>query len=305
MLLERLSRQSGLSKSQLLRFARQASKYYKVYTIRKRNGGERTIAHPTPELKATQRWLIKSIFNHFPVHASACAYERGSSIRKHAEFHLHTAFTLHVDFENFFERFRSEHIDSFLTSHAIGLRLELSPEDREFVTGIVTRYGRMTIGAPSSPRISNVLMYDFDAALSAWSAEEVCVYTRYADDIYISTTKPFVLAAGEQKIKDVSNSFSYASLKINDPKTAYLSKRSRRNITGLNITPQGQLSIGRARKRFIKSMVHRYIRDNLGPDEVQELKGLLAFASDVEPSFVSSLMQKFSPEAVERILRSS
>lgn len=284
-----------------MRFAQNASKYYKLYSIKKRGGGDRLIAHPTPELKATQRWVVKHVFSEFSVHESAFAYQPGSNIRKHAHQHLGTLFTLHVDFKNFFDNISSDHILKFLNSNHEFLSLSLSGEDTEFVARIATRYGRMTIGAPSSPRISNVLMHDFDCILSQWAQSRSQIYTRYADDIYVSTRKPNVLYSAKEKIFVVAKSYKYADLTINEAKTALLSRRYRRSVTGLNITPDGKISIGRAKKRFIRSMLYKYFKNELSQSEIEYLKGMLAFVQDVEPSFIISLENKYSRNLLHRI----
>ena len=41
---------------------------------------------------------------------------------------------------------------------------------------------RLAIGAPSSPRLSNILMLEFDTKISGMVAKEKVTYTRYADD---------------------------------------------------------------------------------------------------------------------------
>jgi RNA-directed DNA polymerase len=54
--------------------------------------------------------------------------------------------------------------------------------------------GKLVIGAPTSPVLSNALMYDFDQKWSQICTDYQVTYTRYADDIYMSTKLRDVLS---------------------------------------------------------------------------------------------------------------
>lgn len=297
MLREILAEKSGMSPTRIEKLQLNASRMYKTYSIPKRDGSDRIISQPTPELKAIQRWLARGIFQQLPVSAFATAYKAGASIRKNAEAHVNSAFTIHLDFKDFFPSFSRENIRNFLSETT-----KLSHDDISFCSDIVTKNGHLTIGAPSSPSITNALMFSFDAAVAAWCADQDLAYTRYADDINISAKSSNSLSEVEVFVRETSRSFRYASLTINDNKTTYLSRKYRRSITGLNLTPVGRISIGRDRKREIKSLAHSYTIGTLQADLVWKLGGLIAFASDVEPDFVDSLKRKHGARIIEEIL---
>lgn len=297
MLLERLSQQSGVSQPRLKFIQQKASVMYKTYPIPKRNGKDRIISQPTPELKAIQRWVVRSVLNRLPVSKYATAYQKGSSIRKNAKAHAGSSFTLHMDFSDFFPSFSSQNVSEFLSAAT-----ELTTQDIEFCTAIVSRRGALTIGAPSSPAVTNALMYSFDVEVAKWCAAQGLVYTRYADDINISSFGPGKLSDVEHFIRGVSARFTYGNLRINEEKTAHLSRKYRRSITGVNLTPEGGLSIGRARKREIKHFVHLFKSGLLAEDLRWRIGGLIAFASDVEPNFVLSLKKKYGSEVIEELL---
>lgn len=297
MLLELLAEKSGISPNRLRRLQLNASKMYKTFPIPKRDGTDRFISQPTPELKAVQRWLARTVFSRLHVSEYATAYKKGASIRANAEAHRNSFFTLHMDFKDFFPSFSSENVQKFLSD-----RTKLSEEDIAFCAAIVCRHGRITIGAPSSPPVTNALMYSFDSRVNDWCSEKGLIYTRYADDINISSCSPNVLSDAEKFLRRETEVFRYGSLVINERKTAYLSRRYRRSITGVNVTPKGTLSIGRNRKREIKSYVHQYKLGSLPAELIWRVGGLIAFAHDVEPSFVLALKRKYGSQTIEEIL---
>jgi hypothetical protein len=291
-----------LNRSQLIWFAQTAFKRYKVYTIPKRTGGTRRIEHPSRELKAVQRWINKFLFHSFSVHENATAYKKGASILKNAERHVDSSFTLRLDFEDFFPSFSKMSISLFLENQNTIRELGLSKEDIAFVCNIATRHESLTVGAPSSPVITNVMMYKFDEIISDLARQNRLSYTRYADDIFVSTKNPDSLKGIADKIANISKNYEHVSLSINHGKTAYLSRRYNRSITCLVITPDHKVSIGRARKREIKSMVHNFMNGELDGESLSRLRGLVAFAMDAELTFFQSLKNKYGEAVLERVL---
>ena len=302
MLIEELQVQSGLSRSQLQYLAATASNRYKIYTIPKRSGGRRRIAHPSRALKSVQRWINKSVITRFPVHECATAYRKGARIERNALAHARTRFTLRMDFQSFFPSFRSEGIGEFVSMVSAQMALGLSAEDVDFLCSIATRHGSLTIGAPSSPAITNAMMFDFDAEINRICGGRGLIYTRYADDVFISATRPDQLNGMYQEVKREARGFEYAKLRINSEKTAYLSRRYRRSITGLIITPDGKVSLGRSRKREIKSLVYKELNGGLEQREKDRLRGLVAFAWDCERTFFHSLQKKYGGDGIRYIL---
>ena len=305
MLIEKLQAQSGLSRSQLRQLSTTASKRYKVFTIRKRDGGAREIAQPSRALKAVQRWINKVIIYDLPVHRCATAYKRGANIRDNALRHAGTNFTLRMDFEDFFPSFSSNNVAEFFGEKNLEMGWDLSEEDLEFVVSITTRYGYLTIGAPSSPAITNAMMHEFDDRVFVLTRQKGLVYTRYADDLFISSQEPGKLTEIYKNIMLESTKFLYASLKINKSKTAYLSRRYRRTITGMVVTPQGTVSLGRERKREIKALIHKVVTGSLPKEKIGRARGLIGFSIGADPLFYQALCRKYSEETLRDILRTS
>jgi RNA-directed DNA polymerase len=90
-----------------------------------------------------------------------------------------------------------------------------------------------------------------------------------------------------------------AHLRINQRKTRHFSKKGRVAITGLIVTPDGKVSIGRKTKRRIRALVHQW--DTLEPTERSNLAGFLAYCASVEPTFLNALYQKYGKARMEEI----
>lgn len=80
--------------------------------------------------------------------------------------------------------------------------------------------------------------------------------------------------------------------RINDSKTWFKSKKSRRKITGLIITDTGRVSVGTETRKKIKHMIYnRLVNGNGSPDEIL---GYLAYLKDVEPQVYNKYIIKYS-----------
>jgi hypothetical protein len=163
----------------------------------------------------------------------------------------------------------------------------------------------LAIGAPSSPLVSNTVMYALDDKLRALavSISGDSAYTRYADDIAFSTN----LAGGCQRfyesLQRILNTEESPKLRINEDKTVFCSRGTRRVITGLFLTPGGEVSIGRKNKRYIRKLLFDLTQDALSDEERVYLSGYLAFVRDVEPDLCNRLALKYGAESVAAALR--
>lgn len=281
---------------------------YKHYQIDKRTGGKRDIYHPTPRLKAIQRWLVAEHISALPVHDSVYSYRVGRSIRDHAAQHVHSNFLLRLDFRDFFPSIAHRWILDFLVRQSESGVLDLDRDSIDAVMRVICRSSKvdqslaLSIGAPSSPAISNAILYEADAAASDLCAALGCVYSRYADDIYISSRERDVINHAEQQVR-AAFLMHAPRLRFNEKKTLNVSKKARRIVTGVTLTPQRRLSVGRELKRSIKTQIYLFLEGGLDSHDVSRLCGLVSYVRDVEPSFFDSLVKKFGEVAVNSLYR--
>ena len=291
-LIKKVADYIGCDQKTVLMLSQKAGISYKIYTIPKKNGGQRRIFHPSRETKALQYALLSILLKDFKVHECAVAYRRGikSPVLVNATKHAGFSYSIRIDFKDFFPSLKPNDLFTVLGVD------KFSADEKNFLERALFLYYKgqfiLTIGAPTSPIISNIIMFDMDEKIAALSKmiDEHSVYTRYADDIFFSTNRKggcgkFIDGVG--KLVAATNS---PKLTINSKKTAYLSRGNRRQITGLTISPNGRISIGRSRKRMIKSLFLEYKCARLDEKSIASLRGHLAYIKDVEPSFINRLI---------------
>lgn len=180
--------------------------------------------------------------------------------------------------------------------------------DKELLEKILfwrpSRYSKklvLSIGAPSSPYISNFLMYSFDQELSNYCNQNGISYTRYADDLTFSTNKSEILFNIPERVRKLLIILYGQKIQINQFKTAFSSKKHNRHVTGLTITNENSVSIGRAKKRYIKHLVHKSIEEEISVEGLNYLKGYLGFIQHVEPKFLMALERKYTEAVIKKI----
>lgn len=297
-----LSNDLGISENELKSLLVNAPRKYKVYSIPKRTGGKRTIAQPIPALKQAQRSFNKCI--NLNVHEAAMAYRTGLSIKENANIHRKNPYLLKMDLENFFNSITP----SLLWLNLKKQNIEFNLYDNHYLENLLFWRPRksskiiLSVGAPSSPYVSNSLMYNFDITVHELCSDMHIKYSRYADDLTFSTREKNHLFEVPKVINNLLMKEFGNNLTINTSKTVFSSKAHNRHVTGITIDNEGKLSLGRAKKRYIKHLVHKFSFNLLDDSEVPYLKGLLSHANHIEPDFIVRLQKKYSDEIIQCLI---
>ena len=136
-------------------------------------------------------------------------------------------------------------------------------------------------------------MYSFDESVCGFCISNGVTYSRYADDLAFSSMDCSKLKDIPEFLVATIKQLGQLNLVINESKTVLVSKRENRNLTGLVLTNDGSVSLGRERKRLIRSMIHKYSMGELTGSDVSRLRGLLSFASSVERTFYLAMRKKY------------
>ncbi len=300
----------GFELAVVIQMTGKAQRTYRHYQIPKKKKGLRTIFHPSKETKSIQYALMHILAETLTPHECAFAFKRGlsSPLRKNAETHAPFAYSLRVDFKDFFPSIKPDDLFVAITDPGNPKRMELVPEDREFLSQaffvkLADGSLGLPIGAPSSPMLSNGVMRSLDLAIHSLAKNREFVYTRYADDLVFSTAQKNASKGFLDELRQLISKSEHPRLTINEEKTLFMSRNCRRVVTGMTIDPSGTLSVGRARKRFIRKLLNDFEHGSLIMKQPHILQGNLAFILDVEPRFYDRLCLKYGADVVLRALR--
>lgn len=305
-LTKNLSRETGLNEFDVCKIMQTAPRRYKTFYILKRNNsGKRKISQPAREVKTLQRALVKIFLGNLPVHECSTAYKKGSSIRENALVHKNSGPILKIDFKDFFPSIkRTDWINYCKTTGCL-----TDPNDIELTASLLFQkqktlaIPRLAIGAPSSPILSNILMYEFDCQISEALKFKRIKYTRYADDLTFSAPRTGYLHDVHKALSQTIRNINSPRLIINENKTNYATKKYNRTITGLVISNQERVTIGWRRKRLIHAAVHNALKSKLNNTSLRSLAGTLAFVNSSEPEFMEVLIKKYGLDIINKIKR--
>jgi RNA-directed DNA polymerase len=268
-----------------------APRRYKVYPIKKRDGTDRIIAHPARELKAIQRALVLESPASLGVHSAATAYEKGSSIAVNAERHVKNVWVAKFDLRNFFNSIDVSAWQGFLSSLEVDEEY-ISISSKVFFWKPPRRKANLclSVGAPSSPFASNRFMYQFDCSVEKFCNTAGYSYTRYADDITVSSKSQI---DGSAVKNHLLLALEGTPLTLKDDKTIMLGPGQRRVVTGIVLRNDGQISLGRQRKREIEAMVYNFSKGT-AKSTLNQIRGHLALLKMVDPKGYARLREKYS-----------
>ena len=248
--------------------------WYKCFQIPKNNGSMRNIEAPRPYLKTIQRRIQKKILSCFTVHDCATAFLPGKNIRRNALFHVNKSVVLNCDIKNFFPSLKSRAVFEFFRR-----RTGYEPDVCMMLSRLCTLYVHLPQGAPSSPMLSNLLMFEIDETICQWCAKHYLSYSRYADDMTFSGEIDVRVQA--DILQMVKRNLTLLHLKLNIAKTKVYRSNRRQLVTGLVVNEY--VGVPREKIREFRTWLYYteldIINENFyyDSDEIESRLGLLNF----------------------------
>jgi retron-type reverse transcriptase len=155
---------------------------YEHFTISKRKRGTRQISAPNERLKQTQRLILRRLLDRLNSHPAAVGFQKRQSIATNALYHVGAEVVLRMDIVHFFASTTSDRVRAYF--YGIGWGQEAA----DILLPLCTYQQSLPQGAPTSPRLSNLVNYEVDARLDGWARKVGANYSRYADDLTFSFT---------------------------------------------------------------------------------------------------------------------
>ena len=179
--LSSLERDLGISARTLYAVSNNIGKHYHKAKLPKKSRGIRNLSVPDEILKYIQRQISEVLLIHMPVSRYAKAYRFGSSTLRNAKHHVGKQVILKLDILHFFDSI----LYSTVKNKVFPAEIYAEPL-RILLTMLCYHKDALPQGAPSSPAITNIILYEFDELVGHWCRERNIAYTRYCDDMTFS-----------------------------------------------------------------------------------------------------------------------
>ena len=257
---------------------------YKSFEIKKKSGGTRTIRTPITSLKIIQQKLsvVLSLVYGSRLRPSVHGFCKDMSIVTNAAVHCGKKVVLNFDLENFFPSISFPRVMGLFTSNPFNLPKKVAA----VLAQICTLNNELPQGAPTSPIISNLICSRLDGQMQKLAKRNNILYTRYADDITLSSWSsnfPKNIATLEKSNiilgKDLEAIIASNWFSINRAKTRISFPSARQEVTGL--TTNKFPNIKRDYVREIRVMLYNW--EHYGIEKAKERYLLQRKSKDKSP----------------------
>lgn len=286
-----LSNSLRLSTAKLAYLVSRTDHLYKTYDLPKKSGGKRKIAQPNRELKAVQSWILRNILDKLSTSPHSKGFDLGTSILQNVQPHKSSNYILSIDLVDFFPSISARKVFGIFNS--VGYDKNAS----HILTTLCTYDGWLPQGAPTSPKLANLICAKLDSRIHGYVGPKDIVYTRYADDITLSSKTLKKI----EKIKHfIGTIISDEDFTVNKSKTKLCGTRAQKKITGL-VLSDDSVGIGRIKMREIRSKIHHLFTNQ--SNQFSHVNGLLSFVYGVDYKSYKKLLS-FIKKMKERYPRS-
>lgn len=204
--------------------------FYRYFEIKKKNGKIRKLAEPLPSLKEIQKWILNEILYNVKVSKHAKGYIPKRGLFEHLKYHKNEEIVLTLDIDNFFTNIKFDLVFKVFSN------LGYSNNVSYILSKLCTLDNALPQGAPTSPYISNIILYDFDNCISAYCKKNNIKYTRYADDLAFSGN-----FESKELIELIKENLKNLNLKINRDKTQLMKKNTQQIVSGVVVNEKIQI----------------------------------------------------------------
>lgn len=278
---------------------------YHSFKIPKKSGGLRQIDAPLDELSDALRDLKRIFESQFFAlyHTSAFAYVKHRCHLDAVKRHQCNAskWFLKLDAHNFFGSTTKDFV-MYMMAHIFPFCLIM--EDRHGREALSTALdlafldGVLPQGTPLSPMLTNVMMIPIDYTLSNGLRDHdgtSYVYTRYADDIIISSKYSFKFTEITSYVEQVFAQFN-APFTLNREKTRYGSLAGRNWNLGVMLNKDNEITVGHRRKKQFQNMLAAYAKDRFNGvrwdlHDIQAMEGLRNYYRQVEGEAIDRIVK--------------
>jgi len=309
---------------------RRESANYRMFAIKKRSGGRRHIHAVTGELFKAHQFINSEILQKVKPHPSSFAFHADGGIHACAFEHCGARWLFQFDLKDFF--YSVNEADVYKVFAGLGYRSLLAfemarictttrlpkhlmpclwigqskkPHGYRFYVNRSGATGVLPQGASTSPMLSNLAACNLDEELTMFSIQNGLVYTRYADDLTLSSsTDPCHGVSVGHIYRSVIDIIRRNGFRENKRKIRIAGPGSKKTVLGLLVDGDAPRLSKETFKR-VDRLLHAAAKYGLSDVASHEkfdssigfynhLSGLIAFIKDVDKTRWERFYSQFS-----------
>ncbi len=254
--IDSLSKALSIKVEDLIRMANHADSFYYLHEkIDKEDGSVREIYGVKDSLKLTQDRIRTEIFNRvlFPLYLQGSIKDKVSS-RSYiadARIHLDAKLLIGMDISNFYPSVSAE------TIFHVWLRFFNFPKEvAEILTKLTTFESFLPQGASTSPCLGNLVFWDVEHNVVQNLLDEGYKYSRYVDDISVSTEEIVEVSELSTVFRIVFGMFKKKGVSPNRNKISISTSGHPMIVHNLNIN-SGRVTIKKSERNRIRKALKK------------------------------------------------
>lgn len=274
-------------------------KEYTSFFIRKKS-----ILSPSNKLKKYLRFLNSFIFDYAKINTNVVhSYIREKNAYTAVIKHANSKYFFQTDIQDFFNSITYQDVDNILDENLDDIPIYDINEYKYQLLNLITVKGVLPVGFSTSPSISNTCLYAFDNKLENYCRNNGIIYTRYSDDIILSSNNKNSLNEIQKVISDLLKSFFTDRIQLNIHKTKHTQKGEKIKLLGMVILPSGHVSVDMKVKKQIEVLLHFYINDkdkfsdyfkkHYLDGDLSKISGQLNYINTIDQSYLNKLRKKY------------
>ncbi|MFC9664218.1 reverse transcriptase family protein [Nocardia sp. NPDC127606] len=280
-----------------LRHTSQPLSHYRYRRLPKATG-VRVVEAPKVRLREIQRRILHRVLAGIPAHPACHGFEKGRSAATFAAPHAGCALVIRQDLRDFFPTITVARVRAVFTacgySTAVARVLaelcttaspvaELRGLDYFQRTLLSARH--LPQGAPTSPRLANLVAHGLDRRLTGYALRHGLTYTRYADDLAFSGTADLDTARLIWTVTAIARDEGFT---VHTGKTLVRRAHQRQVLAGLVVNDSP--AAPRDRYDAVRALLHNCARTGARAQNIDEhndfrahVYGLISWIGETSP----------------------
>jgi len=292
--LDSLGKALGIEVSLLEGVAQNLNFYY-----RKNRPKDGRITYSVLEpLKMIQKKIKKKLLGKINYPPYLHGYIKSRSAKTNAQAHINKKILINEDIEKFFDNCNSDLVFSIWV-HVF----KFSSEVADLLTHLTTFDNKLPQGTKTSPSLSNLAFWKHEQKLASKLTDSGLTYTRYADDITVSTSKILTSLEIEDIISQIFNLMRKNGFKPNRNKHK-ISRPSGKMLVNGQVVNSKRVTQKKGYSLKVRAEIHNFnknwsvLTDMKRKDVCETIKGKIGYISNYNPQQALKLIAQLEKEAL-------
>lgn len=270
---------------------------------------EKIIYSPTEKLRKYSRFLNTFIFNHATINGNILhSYRKEKNTYSAVKEHIGNKYFLKTDINDFFYSISEKDICTVIEKNLKNAPISDLNKHFDSIFNLISIEKSVPIGLGTSPNITNSVLLEFDNKLETYCKKNKLKYTRYADDIIISSNTKETIKETSEIISFYLKEHSHSRLELNKKKTKLIYPGDKVKLLGLVILPSGKITVDSDLKKEIEVLLHFFTTDKIKyydylknnfEGNMSSISGKLNYISSIDTDFIVKLRMKYGNFAVD------